>query len=149
MKWFVFSFAIFCVTSHFAFAQDESEAAIQTKVIALEKAWNQAYKLADKKALDSLLDNEILLVNDDGSIPTKSEFLASLKKSNSEEQQVSPESISVHVFSHSAIATGIFRAKGTEGGKAYVHRERFTDTWIKRDQGWQCVASQATLISTK
>ena len=147
MKWFVFSFAIFCVASHFAFAQDESEAAIQTKVIALEKAWNQAYKLADKKALDSLLDNEILLVNDDGSVPTKSEFLASLKKSNSEEQQVSPESISVHVFSHSAIATGIFRAKGTEGGKAYVHRERFVDTWVNKDGKWVCVAAAAITVT--
>ena len=147
MKYFSFLLALTCLAHVFCLAQDESAAAIQTKVIALEKAWNQAYKLADKKALDALLDNEILLVNDDGSVPTKSEFLASLRKSNSEEQQVSPESISVHVFGHSAIATGIFRAKGSEGGKAYVHRERFVDTWVNKDGKWVCVAAAAITVT--
>ena len=42
----------------------------------LEQAWNQAYKLADRKALDQLLDDKIVIVNDDGSMQDKSEFLA-------------------------------------------------------------------------
>ena len=57
----------------------ESDASIQGKIIALEKLWNQAYKSADTKALDSILDDSIVLINDDGSIQTKKEFLASVK----------------------------------------------------------------------
>ena len=147
MKHLSFLLALTCLAHVCCLAQDESEAAVQTKVIALEKAWNQAYKLADKKALDTLLDNEIVLVNDDGSVPSKSEFLKSLQKANSEEQQVSPESISVHVYGQSAIATGIFRAKGTENGKAYVHRERFVDTWVNKDGKWLCVAAAAITVT--
>ena len=52
-----------------------------------------------------------------------------LERSRDILQQVAPESMSVHVFANTAIATGVFRAKGIEGGKPYVRRERFVDTW--------------------
>jgi ketosteroid isomerase-like protein len=129
-------------------AQDDSDSAVRSKIIALEKAWNQAYKAGDVRALDSILDNEIVLINDDGSLQTKAEFLGSIKatSNNSQEQQVSPESMSVHVFGTTAVATGVFRAKGVEGGKKYVRRERFVDTWIFKNGKWVCVASNATPI---
>ena len=112
------------------------------------KAWNQAYKAGDIRALDSILDNEIVLINDDGSVQSKAEFLGSVKATgnNSQEQQVSPESMSVHVFGNTAIATGVFRAKGVEGGKSYVRRERFVDTWLFKNGKWVCVASNATPV---
>lgn len=129
-------------------AQDESESALRSKIIALEKAWNQAYKAGDVRALDSILDNDIVLINDDGSVQSKAEFLGSVKatRNNSQEQQVSPESMSVHVFGNTAIATGVFRAKGVEGGKSYVRRERFVDTWMYKENKWVCVASNATPV---
>ncbi len=131
-------------------AQDTSDAATKSKIAALEGAWNQAYKSGDTKALDTLLDNAIVLVNDDGSVQTKKEFLASVKPAGSaagpQEQQVAPESMSVRVFGNTAIATGIFRAKGIEGKKSYVRRERFIDTWINKDGHWVCVATDATPI---
>lgn len=75
-------------------------AATKTKIIALEKAWNQAYKRADTRALDLILDDQIVLINDDGSTQTKSQFLASITQTNAQEQQVSPESMSVHVWNY-------------------------------------------------
>ena len=124
----------------------EDTSAAQSRIVALEKAWNQAYKLGDRKALDELLDDQIVIVNDDGSMQSKADFLASIKKSNSQEQQVTPESINVHVYGNSATATGVFRAKGTEGGKAYLRRERFVDTWVLRNGKWQCAAASATTV---
>ena len=131
-------------------AQEASDAATKSKIVALEGAWNQAYKSGDAKALDALLDNAIVLVNDDGSVQTKAEFLAGVKpagaQAGAQEQQVAPESMSVHVFGNTAIATGIFRAKGKEGGKSYVRRERFIDTWIYKDGRWSCIATDATPV---
>src|SRR2546429_3079254 len=98
----------------FVLAQDNNDAGTQSKIIALEKAWNQAYKLGDRKALDTLLDDQIVLINDDGTVQTKTQFLASVKATNSQEQQVAPESMSVRVFGNTAIATGVFRAKRSE-----------------------------------
>ena len=143
-----FLMVVICATALLVRAQDDSVPAVRSKIIALEKAWNQAYKAGDTRALNSILDDEIVLINDDGSVQTKAEFLASVKSThnNSQEQQVSPESMSVHVFGNTAISTGVFRAKGVEGGKSYVRRERFVDTWLYKNGKWACVATNATPI---
>src|SRR3954468_19342775 len=83
----------------------ETEAAVKSKVIALEQLWNQAYKSGDTKALDSILDDGIVLVKDDGSVQSKKEFLASVKSTPqpaAQQQQVTPESLSVHVYGNVA-----------------------------------------------
>jgi ketosteroid isomerase-like protein len=138
-----------CTGAAVVLAQSD-EAATKSKVIALEQLWNQAYKSGDRKALDSILDDGIVLVNDDGSVQTKAEFLASVKPSSSQataqQQQVSPESLSVHVYGNVAIATGVMRVKGEEGGKAYSRRERFVDTWVLKRGNWVCVGTDATPV---
>ena len=96
-----------------------------------------------------LLASTFIAVEIDGSISSKSEFLASIKDPEYKPSQAVNEQVNVQVYGDVAIVVGIFRIKGIEKGKPYVHRERFTDTWIKHDQTWQCVASQATLIPGK
>ena len=139
-----------CATALWSVAQD-TDAATKSKIVALEQLWNQAYKAGDTKALDSILDNGIVLVNDDGSVQTKNEFLASVRgsgsqQSASQEQQVSPESLNVHLFGTTAIATGVMRVKGVEGGKPYTRRERFVDTWVYKGGAWVCVGTDATPV---
>jgi ketosteroid isomerase-like protein len=141
-----FLIVLVCVTPLTVAAQDETPSAVQSKIAALEKAWNQAYKLGDTKALDTILDDAIVLINDDGSVQSKAEFLAGVKPAKSQEQQVAPESLHVHVFAQTAIATGVFRAKGVEGGKSYLRRERFVDTWVNKGGKWVCVATDATPV---
>ncbi len=53
-----------CAMASLCLAQDD---AVRGKIVALEKAWNQAYKAADTRALSDLLDDSIVLINDDGS----------------------------------------------------------------------------------
>ena len=138
---------IVCVSALPAAAQDESSA-VTSKIMAMEKAWNQAFKLRDVKAIDELLDAGVVLVNDDGSIQSKSDFLAWIRASKpSEEEQVSPESISVHVGVDVAIATGTFRAKGVQGGKTFSRQDRFVDTWVNKHGSWVCVSASATPVS--
>jgi len=138
-----------CATSLWAPAQD-SETAAKSKIAALEQLWNQAYKSGDTKALNSILDDGIVLVNDDGSVQTKAEFLASVKTSNpqptAQQQQVEPESLAVHVYGNVAIATGVMRVKGVENGKPYTRRERFVDTWMFKRGSWVCIGTDATPV---
>jgi len=128
-----------------AVAQDNGS--VESQIIAIEKAWNQAYKFRDKKALGEILHDSMVLVNDDGSLQSKGAFLASVDAAKpSDQQQAEPESISVHVFGDVAIATGVFREKGVENGKAYVRRNRFVDTWVGKNGTWVCVAASATPV---
>lgn len=146
MKPFFLFLTFLCATAPYIVAQDTTDAATQTKIIALEKAWNQAYKIGDTRALDEILDKNIVLINDDGSVQTKAEFLASVHATNSQEQQVSPETIHVRVYGDVAIASGVMRVKGTEGGKSYVRREQFVDTWLYKAGKWVCIATNATPV---
>ncbi len=119
------------------------------RVLALEKAWNHALEEKDTKALDMLLANTMVSVDIDGSIQTKSEFLASIKSPEYQPSQALTEQTSVQVYGDAAVVVGIFRIKGTEKGKPYMHRERFVDTWVKVNGAWQCVATTAALIPAK
>jgi len=119
----------------------------ESKIVALEKAWNQAYKFRDKKALGEILAPSIVLVDDDGRLQSRGVFLAGVNAAtSSEEQQAEPESISVRIFGDNAIATGIFRKSGVRRGKLFVSRNRFVDTWINVNGSWVCVAAAAIPI---
>jgi len=130
-------------------AQQKSMSDEGGRILALEKAWNRALEVKDAKALDMLLANTLVSVDIDGSVASKSEFLASIKAPDYQPAQVVTEQTSVQVYGNAGVVTGVFRVKGTENGKQYVRRERFTDTWIKMGEQWQCVASQTTLIPGK
>jgi ketosteroid isomerase-like protein len=131
-------------------AQTDADSAIKSRIVALEQLWNQAYKSGDARALDSILDDAIVLVNDDGSVQTKAEFLASVKsyaqQPSAQQQQVAPESFKVNVFGNVAIATGVMRVKGVEAGKAYTRHERFVDTWFLKHGTWVCIGTDATPV---
>jgi ketosteroid isomerase-like protein len=125
-------------------AQEKTDGA-ESKIVALEKAWNQAYKFRDKKALAGILHESMILVNDDGSLQSRSVFLAGVDAARpSDEQQAVPESISVRLYGDVAIATGVFRRRAVKNGRWYVERDRFVDTWVSRGGSWVCVAASAT-----
>jgi ketosteroid isomerase-like protein len=119
------------------------------RILALETAWNHALEAKDTKALDMLLANTMVSVDIDGSIATKSDFLASIKAPDYQPSQAVTEQSSVQVYGDAAVVVGIFRIKGTEKGKSYARRERFVDTWVNLNGTWQCVATTSALITAK
>jgi ketosteroid isomerase-like protein len=125
-------------------AQNDSDAQARSQVMTLETLWNQAYKAGDTKALASILDNSLVLVEDDGSLKTKAEFLASIKGPTANEEQVAPESLTVRVFGNTAIAIGVIGVKAKSNGKTVIRRERFIDTWMNKNGAWICIATDAT-----
>jgi ketosteroid isomerase-like protein len=116
------------------------------RVLALETAWNHAEQSKDVGALDQLLAPELVYIDYDGSLMNKDQFLASVKSEGLSPVQIVNESQTAKVFGDCAVVTGIYREKGTNNGKPYTRRGRFTDTWVKTNNTWRCVASQSTLI---
>jgi ketosteroid isomerase-like protein len=126
-------------------AQSGDEEGSRSKVLALERAWNQAEAFNDLKALDALFDNRLVYVDFDGTLKSKAEFLLGVKAAHM--QQVITESMAVQIFGDAAIVTGTYHSKEFKDGKPLVRRGRFVDTWVQKDQTWVCVAAQATPIS--
>src|SRR5262245_50917343 len=119
------------------------------RIIALEHAWNHAIEAKNTKALDQLLASTFVAVDIDGSLTRKGEFLASIKAPSYQPAEATYEDIRAEIYGDSAVTVGIFRIKETQKGKPITQRQRFVDTWIRKGETWQCVASQVTLIPAK
>lgn len=124
-----------------------AQATAEETILALERAWNQAVKERDGKAADSLLGDELVHIEYDGTMMDKKHYMASMNTTPLHAEQVIDESMKVQVYGKSAVVVGIYLEKGLKRGKPYVHRERFVDTWLNRGSAWVCVSSQSTLIT--
>lgn len=133
-----------------AWAQAHNRSDEGGHVLALDNSWNRALETKDTKALDLLLADTFVSVDIDGSMQSKSEFLASIKAPDYQPPaQAVTEQSSVQLYGDSAVVVGVFRTKGVEKGKKYVNRERFVDTWVKAGGTWKCVAAITVLIPAK
>ena len=135
-------FAWLCVTALVSIsAQDSSKA----RVLALENAWNEAESHRDANALAVLIAPTFAYTDADGTFMDKQQFLASIRSSGA--SQIVNEGVKLESYGDVMIVTGSYREQGSENGKSYTRRGRFTDTWIEKDGQWLCVASQETLIA--
>jgi len=147
---FAFTAACFMalLTSVFALAQS-SPKEDAGRIIALEHAWNRAIETKDTKALDQLLAPSFVAVETDGSLTGKGEFLASIKDPSYQPAEAFYEDIHAEIYGDTAVTVGVFRIRETRKGKRITERQRFIDTWIRKGQTWQCVASQVVIIPAK
>jgi ketosteroid isomerase-like protein len=130
-------------------AQDKSASADEIQIKQLERAWNQAESKQEVKEVASLLADTLVYTDYDGSFMNKSEYLKWVAAPQQKADHLYDEGQTVKVYGDAAVVTGVYRETGTNKGKPYVIRSRFTDTWIKRDGVWLCVASHSTLIPSK
>jgi ketosteroid isomerase-like protein len=128
--------------THAQSAQDSDSA----RVLALETLWNQAEVAKDAAALDHLLADDFTFVDIDGSLQNKAEFLDGIKHPPEHIEIIGNDSLKTHVYRDTVIVSGTYHEKGTLNGKGYIHRGRFTDTWVRQGSSWMCVASQSTLM---
>jgi len=131
------------------FAQEKASGADEIQIRQLERAWNQAEAKQEVKEVANLVDDTLVYTDYDGSIMNKAEYLKWVAAPEQKADHLYDEGLTVHVYSNAAVVTGIYRESGTNKGKRYVIRSRYTDTWIKRDGMWRCVASHSTLIPGK
>src|SRR5437763_5129069 len=115
-------------------------------VAGLEQQWLQSQKTNNPDLVAPLIADKFVNTTSEGKVTSKAEMLATAKATKYE--SVDYDDLKVTVFGDTAIATGTFKAKGTDSsGKPMDVEERFTDTWVKMPNGkWQCVASQGTIV---
>ena len=138
--------AVICCLAANIPAQDKNDGAAQSKVLALESIWNMAEEKGDVRALDMIFDDSLLYIDEDGSLLSKSQFLARVKASGTGVQAITTQSIGVHAYGETVVVAGTYRVKGMEKGKAYLHEGRFMDTWVLRRGTWVCVVAQSTPV---
>ena len=129
------------------FAQENSGSADKSMILALENGWNQAEIHHDANAAAALMADTFISVDHHGALQNKGQYLASIKDTSFNPQEISNSDTSVYIYGDTAIVSSVYRTKGTDNGKSFAHHGRFTDTWIKRNGKWQCIANHETLIN--
>jgi ketosteroid isomerase-like protein len=149
MKRYVLATFLTLLFSSAPFPQDKSTNGDEIQIMQLERAWNQAEAKQEVHEVSSLLADTLVYTDYDGAFMNKSEYMKWVVAPQQKADHIYDEGLSVQVYGDAAVATGIYRETGTNKGKPYVVRSRFTDTWIKRKGVWLCVASQSTIIPAK
>jgi len=127
-------------------AWSQTTGGTEKAVAALEQQWLQSQKTNNPDLVAPLLADKFVNTGSDGKVMNKAESLANAKATKYDSAEY--EDVKVTVFGDTAIATGGFKAKGTDAsGKSMDIHERWTDTWVKMPGGkWQCVATHGSTI---
>ena len=129
-------------------AEDNIDSAAQSKVLALESAWNIAEEKSDVRALDLIFDNSMIYIDEDGALLSKAQFLARVKNARTQIQSLVTQTIGVRIYGgEMAVVVGSYRVRGIEHNKAYLREGKFMDTWVLREGAWICVVAQSTPIT--
>jgi ketosteroid isomerase-like protein len=134
------------ISAQFAFGADA--AGEKSKLIALENAWNQAQLHRDGQALATLISDNFVYTDWDGTVMNKAKFMADIQDPAVETTFVANQGVDVYLYPGVAIVTGAYHTKGKYQGKSFDHHGRFTDTWIRTGEHWQCVASHTNLVKS-
>ena len=123
-------------------ADDERE------VRKVEAALCDALRTGDAAAIAKLEDETYTLTNSRSEVTTRADDIADAKKGVRYDEFRNHDQ-NVRLYGDAAIVLGVTSVKGTSGGKPFAADFKFTDTYVRRDDGWKIAASHATRIDTK
>ena len=124
-------------------------ASVEKQLIKLENDWNDAMVKRDMATLNRVIADDWTLIDFDGIIVTKTEYLANLKSGDDVFTSAVGDQWKVRVYGDAAVVLGRLTAKEQFKGKDESWQGRYTDTWIKKAGRWQCVATAGSKITKK
>lgn len=113
-------------------ASDEEELA------ELQQVWCRAEAGRDVATLGRLLANEYVLVISDGTPLTRAQLISEVQSGQSPTTGLTVEGTRVRLYGDMAVVKGIVKWADAGGTR---HQSLFTETWLKRDGRWQCLAT--------
>jgi ketosteroid isomerase-like protein len=121
----------------------------EDQIAKLERDWAQAIARNDAAALDQYEADDIVDTDPTGRVNDKAQDKKDLSSGDLKYESLEISDVKVHVYGNAAVATGTGNVKAIMKGQSISGTYRFTDTWVKRNGKWQCVASQGTKIQTQ
>lgn len=131
-------------------ARKETETARQ-ELIKLENEWMTLAFKHDTASIEKLskMQADEFIMTFDGSNLSKAQHLEFVKSRKKELLSFVSDYWQVRVYRDAAVVMGRAAYKVRSAGKEETALSRFTDTWIKRDGRWQCVAAHNSTIAQK
>jgi len=129
-----------------AFAQSDDTRTRERQLVALEHLWNEAQVNRDSRALAGMIGDKFVNTEWDGEVSERGKFLADIADPEFKTSALTIQDVKVILYQDTAVVTGVYHTKGTHQGKPFEHAGRFTDTWVRDDAKWECVASHTSLL---
>lgn len=115
-------------------------------LVSLEDDWARALVKRDRKPFQHMLAAGFVYTENER-VSTREEVLRDIITEGDTVTAAHNEDMTAHLFVGTGVVTGILVIEGRLKGAHYVHRYRFTDTWVKqRDGSWQIVAAEDYLM---
>ena len=135
--------------SHLSDPRPVDPSVTEKEIEALEHAWARAYVERDCSVLDRIEADEWVCTTDDGTVLGKAEDMADVKSAAYRATLFKMDDVRVRVFGDTAVATALQTELATYKGAAANKVVRCTDTWLRRDGRWQCVATHLSPVAKK
>jgi len=111
---------------------------------ALEAKWDAANLKADVATLGTILADTFITTGSEGKVQDKAEILFQLKSGDIKYQTSKGEDMKVFLYGDTGVVSVRWTGKFIQKGKNVDTVERYTDTWIRQNGQWRCVATQGT-----
>ena len=125
--------------------QDSDPTAV---LVDLEHRLASAWVKGDRPFIEALLAPEWTVTDPSGKVLSRQQVIdEAFVTSDRSITAMAIDDVRVRVFGDTAVVTGRTRATGIHLGDAVTVVLRFTDVFVRRDAGWQVVASQGTIVT--
>ena len=116
------------------------------ELIRLENQWATGLVKRDRALFERLLAPRFVYTEND-KLSRRADVLHDVAEGSDTTTAAHNEGMEVHQFGPTtAVVTGWLIVRGRGKGGPFLHRYRFTDTWVKGSVGWQIVAAQDYLM---
>jgi ketosteroid isomerase-like protein len=122
---------------------------VEQELITLEHGWAEAGVKKDSAFFDRILADEFTGTDPEGNVATKAQYLAEMKSGEYVLASFVQDDVKVRTYGDAAVVTGRATVKGQYKGEEASGQYQWTDTFIKRDGRWQCVATHSSRIPQK
>jgi ketosteroid isomerase-like protein len=141
-------FAVALVASPLA-AAPSAPAGDEAAIRDVERALCEAFRTGNAQTIARLEDETYTLTNTHAEVSTRADDIADAKKGDIKYSEFRNHDTTVRLYGDAAIVLGITSLQGTSAGKPFALDVRFTDTYVRRADGWKIAASHATRIDKK
>ena len=114
-------------------------------LFTLENDWTQAVVKRDAAIMHRLTTPK-WVYSDESGVMEREAGIKAFTTGSDTVREASNEKMRALIYDKSAVVIGVLVMKGRGAKGAFTNRYRYTDTWVKLDGRWQCIASQDYLM---
>jgi len=115
----------------------------------LDREMAIATYMADAEWFRNHLSDDYVRITSSGELQSKAELIESMKKRGNYIEPYETSDVRIHAHGSTAIVSGRFVQRYRESGERVVAELRYSDVWIKTEEGWFNISGQVSPIAIK